>query len=390
MIGIFNDNFPPILDGVALTAQNYAYWLNKRGEDVCVVTPYAPDSEEVINAAPYPVYRYTSIPIPMRKPYRLGLPHVDLPFLRKLRTIKFDLVHAHCPFTSGRMARHIARTQNIPVIATFHSKYRQDFERAVSSKFIVDKAIKNIIEFYESVDEVWIPQAAVEPTIREYGYKGRVEVVENGNDMTMPLQEIEALRTQTRRELGIGDNETMLLYVGQHTWEKNLGLTIDALAQLKDIPFRFYTVGTGYAAEEMVQKVTDSGLDGKVKMLGVIYDRAELSRYYAAADIFLFPSKYDTDGIVIHEAAAMHTPSVLMAGSTAANNIRDGFNGFLTQDSISEYAALIRHLTANPQLVRQAGDRASETIVRSWENVVEEVIQRYNDIKKRHNTHAII
>ena len=389
MTGIFNDNFPPIMDGVALTAQNYAYWLHKKGEEVCVVTPYAPDAEEVINAAPYPIYRYVSVPIPMRKPYRLGLPHIDLPFLRELRTKRFELVHAHCPFTSGRMARHIARTQNIPIVATFHSKYRQDFERAVPSKFIVDRAIRNIIDFYESVDEVWIPQAAVEPTLREYGYKGHVEVVENGNDMTMPLQAVEDLRRRTRRELGIKDGEIMFLYVGQHTWEKNLGFTLDALAGIKDLPFTFYTIGTGYAAEDMAKKATDLGLDGKVRMLGVIYDRAQLCRYYAAADLFLFPSKYDTDGIVIHEAAAMHTPSVLMEGSTAANNITDGSNGFLTPEDTGAYADMLRHLAADPQKMQEAGHRASQTIVRSWENVVEEVIMRYNDIKNRHNRHTL-
>ena len=53
MIGIFNDNFPPVLDGVAITAQNYAYWLKEMGRDVSVVTPYAPNMQEVMSAATY-------------------------------------------------------------------------------------------------------------------------------------------------------------------------------------------------------------------------------------------------------------------------------------------------------------------------------------------------
>ena len=68
MIGIFNDNFPPVLDGVGITAQNYAYWLREAGHDVSVITPYAPDMQEVIASAPYPIYRYISIPIPFRPP----------------------------------------------------------------------------------------------------------------------------------------------------------------------------------------------------------------------------------------------------------------------------------------------------------------------------------
>ena len=73
MIGLFNDCFPPIMDGVAVATQNYAYWLHRKGEEVCVVTPKA---EAGTAPAPYPVYRYVSVPIPRRKPYRMGFPYL--------------------------------------------------------------------------------------------------------------------------------------------------------------------------------------------------------------------------------------------------------------------------------------------------------------------------
>ena len=68
MIGLFNDCFPPIMDGVSLTTQNYAYWLHKKAGNVCVVTPKTPAAKD---KEAYPVYRYSSVPIPMRKPYVL-------------------------------------------------------------------------------------------------------------------------------------------------------------------------------------------------------------------------------------------------------------------------------------------------------------------------------
>ena len=187
MYGIFNDNFPPILDGVALTAQNYAYWLHEKGYDVRVITPFAPHAEKVINAAPYKINRYMSVPIPFRHPYRYGLPYWDWPFMYNWHRMEFDLVHAHCPFTSGELAYVASQKQQIPLVATFHSKYRQDFEHNVPSKTIVDMMVKHIIGFFERADEVWIPQAAVEPTLREYGFKGHVDVVENGNDFSTPV-----------------------------------------------------------------------------------------------------------------------------------------------------------------------------------------------------------
>ena len=218
MYGIFNDNFPPVLDGVAMTAKNYADWLARKGEDVCVVTPYAPGMART----DYPVYTYPSLPLVMRPPYRLGVPQIDYNFRRQLYSLPFSLVHAHCPFTSGTLALKVARKHHIPIVATFHSKYRQDFERAVPSKLVVDAMVKHVVSFYEHVDEVWIPQAAVEHTLREYGYQGSVTVVDNGNDFVTSTVERERLRREMRSRLGLGKEDGMLLFVGQHIWEKNI------------------------------------------------------------------------------------------------------------------------------------------------------------------------
>ena len=385
MIGIFNDNFPPILDGVGLTAQNYAYWLHLKGHDVRVITPYAPGADEVIEAAPYPINRYLSVPIPFRHPYRYGLPYVDAAFWHNWRKMRFELVHAHCPFTSGNLAYSAAKKQNIPLVATFHSKYRQDFEHNVPNKRVVDWMIKQIIGFFEKAYEVWIPQAAVEPTLREYGFKGHVEVVENGNDFSTPSPMVEVLRKEMREELGVTENETMLLFVGQHIWEKNIGFILDSLALIKDKPFQLFMVGTGYAVHDIKQKIKALGLSHCVTMLGNINDRERLKKIDAAADLFLFPSLYDNAPLVVREAAAMHTPSLMLQDSTAAEVIRSGENGFLTANNTKEYADRIVWLMEHPALLQQVGVKASETIARSWENVIEEVIQRYEDIKKNYN-----
>ena len=119
MIGIFNDNFPPVLDGVAITAHNYAYWLKESGHDVTVVTPYAPNMGDVMEAAAYPIYRYFSVPIPFRPPYRYGIPYIDMSFMRQWRKMSFDLIHAHCPFTTGTLACQIGRASCRERVFTF-------------------------------------------------------------------------------------------------------------------------------------------------------------------------------------------------------------------------------------------------------------------------------
>ena len=378
-IGIFNDSFPPIMDGVSLATQNYAYWLHQKNQPVCVITPKSPNYSD---NEPYPIYRYTSIPIIGRKPYRIGLPTIDHTFKTEIENISFGLVHAHCPFSSGRLALSIARKQKIPFVATFHSKYRDDFEHSIHNKYIAKQMTNEIIRFFEKADEVWIPQASVEETIREYGFKGKVEIVDNGNDFATD-QPIEPIKKAARTELNIPENEMVFLFVGQHIWEKNTRLIIESLARINDLPFKMFFVGIGYAASELKQLAEDSGLSDKVEFVGMITDRDRIKQYYAAADLFLFPSIYDNAPLVIREAGAMHTPSILVQGSSSSENVIDNFNGFLISNSVESFSAKLRELMATPERIRVAGLNASKSIARSWENVVEEVLDRYNKLMQR-------
>ena len=292
-------------------------------------------------------------------------------------------MHTHCPFTSGVLAKHIARRQHIPLVATFHSKYRQDFERAVPSKMIIDAEIRRIIRFYEQADEVWIPQAAVEPTLREYGYKGHVEVVENGNDFATPAGEIKTLRAYMRSKLKIQPKETMLLFVGQHIWEKGIDFMLQSLALISHLPFKLFMLGTGYAVNDIRNMIDALHLTDRVQLVGVVKDRELLKQYFAAADLFLFPSLYDNAPLVVREAAAMHTPSLLLANSTAAEVIQDHKNGFLSPHDTQMYANILEHLIGHPEQIATVGETASHTIARTWEDVMTEVVLRYADIKKR-------
>ncbi len=379
LYGIFSDVFPPMMDGVSLTVKNYADWIHKKEEAVCVVTPNDPSYKD---QELYNVYRYFSLPIPMRKPYRMGIAGIDFSFHTKMNQLPFALLHAHSPFSSGKVALHLAKKRRIPLIATFHSKYRSDFERIIPSKTIINIIIKNIVEFYEQADEVWIPQASVEEPLREYGYRGRVEVVENGNDFFCN-DLIDPLRCMARNNLLLREGEFMFLFVGQHIWEKNVELIIRSLSLLNDIPFKMFFVGSGYAEQKMRDMVEDLGLENNVVFTGIVKDRNRLKEYYAAADLFLFPSLYDNAPLVVREAAALHTPSLLLEHSTAAEIIRHNENGFLAAHSPEAFAAHIRYITGNPKLLETVGLKASQTIARPWEDIIGEVLDRYKKLTKR-------
>ena len=378
-VGLFNESFPPVMDGVAVCVENYARWIQEKVGGVSVVTPRKLNAH--YGQYPYEVLDYASVPVPFRHPYVTGIAQID-PLLRaKLYRRRFKIVHAHSPFSAGLMALQVAKTQHIPLVATFHSKFKDDFREVIPSDMVVDQAIKVVMEFFEHADEVWVPQASVEEVIREYGFKGHVEVVDNGSDLVADYPD--AYFEEARKALGIAPDEFVFLFVGQHIWQKNVRLVIDALERIKDLPFRMFFVGTGYAAGEMKELVAQKGLSDKVTFTGMLTEREKVTRYYAAADLFLFPSLYDNAPLVVREAAALHTPAVMVEGSTAAEILRDGENGYLVPNELDAFAARLRQLYRDRAEVRRVGLTASRTIVRSWEDVVGEVLDRYDAIIAR-------
>lgn len=306
---------------------------------------------------------------------------MDPVFLRKILRRRFRIVHAHSPFMAGMTAARIARNQKIPLVATFHSKYRDDFSRVIPGTVLVDTIISEIVRFYEQADEVWVPQESVKDVLYSYGYKGNIEVMMNGCDLVGDYPE--TFFTDARKEFGIAPEEFSLLFVGQHIWEKNVRLTIETLARIKDLPFRMFFIGTGYAEKEMKALVSELGLDGKVTFVGRLTDREKLTRHYAAADLFLFPSLYDTDGLVVREAAALHTPSIMLRDASASGMLRDGETGFLIGNTAEDFEAALRSLYADRERIARVGEAASHRIVRSWEDIAGEAIDRYNAIIAR-------
>lgn len=376
-IGLFNESFPPVMDGVAVCVENYARWMQEKVGGVSVITPRNPGADYSDKA--YEVLDYLSVPVPFRAPYVTGISEMDPAFLRQLLKRKFRIVHAHSPFVAGLTAARVARVQRIPLVATFHSKYRDDFSRVMPAP-MVDVIIKEIVRFYKKADAVWVPQESVKDVLYSYGYKGPVDVMPNGCDLAGDYPE--SYFREARAALGLDDGIFALLFVGQHIWEKNLRLTIEALARIKDLPYKMFFVGTGYAEGEMKELVSQLGINDKVTFVGRVTDRELLKRYYAAADLFLFPSLYDTDGLVVREAAAFGTPSVMLKEASASGMLTDGVTGFKIAGTLDDFEALLRALAADPAR-REAVGRGARSIVRSWEDIAGEALDRYNAILNR-------
>ena len=102
--------------------------------------------------------------------------------------------------------------------------------------------------------------------------------------------------------------------------------------------------------------------------------------------MFVFPSLYDTSGMVVREAAAMGTASVVVRGSAAAEAISDGENGLLCEDTPESLAATLQRTLDEPDLARRLGECARKTIYLPWPEVIDRVLDRYEHLVEEHRT----
>ena len=214
----FNDSFPPVTDGVAQAMLNYALWLNRKHATCCAVTPQHPmadDHEE------FQVIRFASMPMLIEKEYMLGLPEIAFKSAHILESLPLNLVHAHCPFASGTLAMMTARKKNIPLVATFHSKYADDFTQRLKTENAGKLAAWYTARFYSEADEVWAVNNSTARTLQEYGYRGPVTVMPNGCDFE-PMERTGENRRKILSRFALED-KPLLLFVGRLVEQKNVG-----------------------------------------------------------------------------------------------------------------------------------------------------------------------
>lgn len=370
IIGEFSDVFPPELDGVGAVVRAYAEELTRAGDECYYIAPYGVPAQPL--ACRTLLYRSVKVP---REAYSFGLPAADPAFRRALDAIPFQLAHAHSPFTAGHAALHLARSRGIPLVGTFHSKYYDDFLKVTRSAPLARQLTRQVVRFYEQCDAVWAVNHATGDVLRSYGYTGEIQVMENGTDPWTPTQ---TERDGASARFGLTDNAPVLLFVGQINWKKNLRCVLTAAAQYAQTsPMRLVLAGQG-PDESAVRALAESlGIADRTVFTGHIADRALLRGLYARADLFLFPSLYDNAPMVVREAAASGTPSIVVRGSCAAESITDGDNGFLCADDPADLCRTIVRALPDAAAV---GRRAQATIPVPWPVLIRSVRAQYRSL----------
>ena len=399
---LLNDSFPPVIDGVANVVMNYAGIMTDQDmANVIVATPKYPDAD--YDSYPYPVVPYKSYDTTeIVKGYRAGNPF-NHEAIERLKKFSPDIIHSHCSVSSTIMARILRNETDAPIVFTYHTKFDVDIARAVKAEFLQKESIRALVANISVCDEVWVVSEGAGENLKSLGYEGEYTVVSNGVDFAKGLAEQDRVREVTG-SFDLPENLPVYLFVGRLMKYKGLMIIADALSKLSEegLDYRMVFVGGGADAEEMQNTFIHRGITldvvnedgkvittqgtkkGRVIFTGAIHDRESLRAWNTRADLFLFPSTYDTNGIVVREAAACGLASVLIKDSCAAEGITDGRNGYLIEENGDSMAELLRELGKDPEKMRECGRHAMDEIYISWESAVHDAYLRYEElIEKR-------
>ncbi|MBP3208689.1 MAG: glycosyltransferase [Oscillospiraceae bacterium] len=374
---LLNDSFPPVIDGVANVVINYARYLQSEHDcSVVVGTPRYPDAD--YSSYSYPVIPYQSFDTAaVASGYRTGNPFAEKE-VSQLAAFQPDIIHTHCPASATVIARILREKVDSPVIFTYHTKYDIDIRRTVPFRPVADEGIRMMVRNIEACDDIWVVSRGAGESLKALGFEGDYRVMNNGVDFARGrVEEREVAAVTAGYDLPAG--VPMFLFVGRMMTYKGLPLILDALGMLHDAgqDFRMVFIGKGPDQQLLEEKAASLGIGDKCIFIGPIYDRNILRAWNTRADLFLFPSTFDTNGLVVREAAACGLASVLIKDSCAAEGVTDGRNGFLIDETPEAMAALLKEICGDLAHLHQVGEMAMEEIYLSWEDCVSAAYERY-------------
>lgn len=383
-IGLFNDSFFPMADGVLMVVDNYARRLSQYA-DVIVFVPKYLGKDFDDSTLPYKVVRSYALKVPFLD-YSLPIPKLDHKFMKELDKYHLDIVHIHSPFTMGMAGLSYAKKHHIPCVATMHTQFKQDIQRFVHSDVLATKLNNNLIKVFNKCDECWaVNDATAHIFYEDYGYKTMPRIIENATEM-QPIKDEKKAINYINKKHNIKKHEKVFLFVGRINLLKNIIFIADSLRAVKDkdpkLKFKMLYVGNGQDLEKLEEHVKAIGLENDVIMCGRVMDRYELACYYKRADLFLFPSVYDTSGIVRIEAASQSTPGIFLKDTATASTITENVNGFLSDYTVGAFSDKIIEVMHDKYLYDKVSRNAFIDLYKTWEEQVDKSYEIYLELIK--------
>jgi len=358
-IGLFTNNYRPLQNGLATSVDSFAQAFRRAGHAVTVVAPRYPDGpgEEpgVIRVPGWraPTHHAYVLPAPW-------WPGLD----RKITGCVFDVFHAQHPFLLGKTAARSARRTGRPLVFTYHTRYAQYAHYVPGPAGLVARlALRRALRFAAQADLVIAPAPSLARDLRARGLTTPIEVVPTG--VPLPPAAGPEARHARRQALGLGPGNPLCMSVGRLAPEKNLRFLLAAFARiLAEMPeARLVLVGDGDDRPRLEQEAADLGIQASVSFAGGVAQE-RVHDYNLAADLFLFPSTSETQGLVALEALAAALPVVAVASKAAGDLFGEGTGGLLTPEDPEAFARTVVTLWGQPDRCRALGEAGRRTAAR--------------------------
>ncbi len=376
-IAMLTNNYLPIVGGVPISVERQAVELAKLGHDVTVFAPeYDTEKAEREEMVSGNRGRLRIIRFAVRGKMENGMPVprvVQREILRTFQKEKFDLIHTHHPMLVGTTALYLGKRFDIPVVYTYHTRYEdylhylplfREADRCTGFRKKVfsmgkEKVVPEYMQWFTNqCDMVFAPTAGMQKRIRKNGTKVPMAVLPTGLKEEFFLERPE--EAKAIREKYLPDGKGFLFCTsGRLEKEKNLEFMLQGIRILKsklDMPFQVLLIGDGSRREALAQEAEELGILDRVCFVGNVPNE-ELNQYLQACDVYLFASKSETQGIVLAEAMASGCPVVAVQASGVEDIVRDGGNGFVTEEDTDAWTEKILESVESrvlPEMKRQS------------------------------------
>jgi len=326
-IAWFSDTWLPAKDGVVNSLLSFKEELERCGHEIFLFVPGSATKDDTDNR----LFFYRSKPFHPYPAYRM--PPLHTLFSTRTRcliaNIQPDVIHAHSPGVVGLQGLITAHYLKLPFLFTYHT-FLQDSVYLIATSPMGQHIIRRLLLlylrwFFRQCHGIIVPSQAAKSELAPL-ICSPIYVIPTGIDIRRFAGGHSA---RARKQLGVG-NAPLILYVGRLVKEKNLDDLIAAAPYVLDkIPTAvFAIVGTGPYGDRLHRVVKKNGLSQHILFTGFVADE-NLPDYYAASDVFAFPSTYETQGIVALEAMAAGTPVVAARSRSLPELVEDGSSGYL-------------------------------------------------------------
>ena len=376
-VAVFCDAFFPSVDGVVMVIDNVA----RRIADRCNVVVFVPGHNGETVKRDYVV-------VGVRSRYFKGINYDAVSFFnlgsfyrRIIKKLKVDVIHAHSPFMMGLAALKLHKKTGAPFVMTFHSQYKKDIYKETKSRLLTAIGLKLVMHSFNSSTEVWTMHEMSAATVREYGYKGKIEFMPNATDYVYPA-DADKRAENLREKYGVKESEKLFSFVGRLVSQKNIFFIAEVLGNLKrrGLPFKMMFIGDGPDRKELEKRIAAAGVSNECIMIGRVSDKDILEDYYIATDLLLFPSKYDVSSIIQIEAAAMKTPCAFVEDSVTSCTVTADVDGLILPEDVEKFASGVYDLVTDENRLLKMGEKAHENIYVTWEDVVDKTCRRYIEL----------